>query len=183
MEMINKKLKKAAISGDAVELKALLSEPGCDALSKDQLGITPLMHAARAGKEACVRLLLPVSDPLSKDVRGWTALMHASAKGLSVCVRILLPGSDAWVTDRHGWTALMVAAYYGSEACVGLLLPVSDAFARHEKGLTALDWAKEKGHEEVESFIDAYVLAQKERAAIGVAVRSGGPRGRVAPRV
>ena len=73
MESINDRLRRTATSGSETELKALLTDPGCDALTKGNLGMTALMWAAWRGRETCVRLLLPVSDAGSKSNTGLTA--------------------------------------------------------------------------------------------------------------
>ena len=64
MKDINDRLRSAAQDGKSVELKALLQDPTCDALSKSHEEMTALMIAAYAGHDACVELLLPVSDAL-----------------------------------------------------------------------------------------------------------------------
>ena len=175
MTDFNEKLRKAARNGSELVLKALLREPGCDASSKDKFGMTALMYASYRGHEACVQLLLPVSDPLSKSKDGMTALMHAAWFGHESCVRLLLPVSDALASDKDGMTALMRAAGNDSEACTRLLLPVSDVQARDSKGLTASSSARSRCNERVGIFIDAYVLAQSEQAAIGAAASPGAP--------
>ena len=70
MSDINERLMKAAKSGSAVEMKALLREPGCDALAKDDNGMTALMWAAWNGHEACVRVMLQDSDALAQSTDG-----------------------------------------------------------------------------------------------------------------
>ena len=180
---INEKLWAAAEGGHAIELEALLREPGCDALTRNNRGWTALMWAAYCGHESCVRLLLPVSDASSTDENGLTALMRAAHEGHEACVGRLRTVSDALARDNDGATALMRASFYGHEACMKLLLPVSNARAKDRSGLTASAHAQKVGHESLAQFIDAYILAQSENAAIKAASKPGAPRGKAAPRV
>ena len=180
---VNEKVRRAAKAGSEVKLRALLHEPECDALAKDHRGMTALMVAACHGHEACVGLLLPKSDALAKDKGGLTALMWAARYSYETCVGLLLPASDALAQDDQGTTALIWSVLGGDDACVGLFLLASDALARDNNGFTASGLASKHGHESLAQFIDAYALAQREQAALGVAVCSGAPRGRAAPRV
>ena len=183
MASIYEKLRQAAKAGFELELRALLNDPECDALVQDNERMTALMWAACYGHETCVDLLLPTSDALAKSNNGWTALMWAAQRGHESCVGQLLPVSDALAKGKGGRTALMLAASYEKETCVGLLLPASDVSEQDEKGRTADKWAADRGHESLARFIDAYALAQAERAALGVAAGSGAPRGRVSRRM
>ena len=81
MASLHQKLRGAAMAGSELELKALLREPGCDALSKGKAGITALMCAAWNGHEGCIEILRPASDALAQDDRGLTALMYAAWSG------------------------------------------------------------------------------------------------------
>ena len=113
---VNERLRKAAQAGSESELKSLLQEPGCDALSKANNGSTALMWAARFGREGCVRLLLPSSDALAKDEDGWTALMWAAWSGHEGCVRTLLPVSAPLSKNEEGFTARELARDGGHES-------------------------------------------------------------------
>ena len=183
MADVNERLRSAAKSGDEVNLIALLNDPECDVLATSAKGMTALMEASYYGHEACIHHLLPVSDALAKANDGLTALMWAAFFGHEACVRLLIPTSDALAMDHGGKTALMWTARHGNEACVGLLLPTSDLLATDADGRTASAWARKNGHEILAQFIDAYVLAQSEQAALGVAVKPGAPRGRASHRV
>ena len=112
-------------------------------------------------------------------------LREAAKAGSELELRALLrePGCDALAQDKFGMTALMHASVWGRESCVGLLLPMSDALTENNNGLTASGLAAYFGHEGLARFIDAYALAQAERAALGVAAGSGAPRGRVSRRM
>lgn len=115
MAGVNERLRQAAELGAEVELKALLQEPGCDALSQGKHGATALMRAVWSGHESCVRLLLPASDPLAKSEDGRAALMWAADHGHEGCVRLLLPVSDALAKDKNGTTASAWAMDQGHE--------------------------------------------------------------------
>ena len=122
-------------------------------------------------------LLVPDCDARSKNKDGMTALMFAAWRGRVKCVQLLLPVSDATAKSLTGMTALMSAAWRGRETCVRLLLPLSDAVSKSNKGLTASDWAREEKHESLAQLIDAYTLAQNERAAIKCEVSTQAVRG------
>lgn len=102
---IREKLRRAAIKGSEVEVKALLSEPGCTALIEDEGGMTALMWGAFYGKDGSVQLLLPASDALHKSKSGMTALMWAAFNGNQACCLLLLPKSDALAEDEAGRAA------------------------------------------------------------------------------
>ena len=109
MEDINERLRAATRAGFDAKLKALLGDPGCDALAKDANGVNALMYAALSGVEVCVRILLPVSDVLATSRAGQTALMWAAYAGREACVRLLLPLSNALAEDEDGRTASCLA--------------------------------------------------------------------------
>ena len=182
MTEINKRLRKAAANGLETELKALLREQNCDTSSTSESGMTALMWGAWFGHEKCVQVLLPKSDALALDNTGMTALIHAAWFGHEECVRLLLPVSDALGKGENGVTALMRAARGGHEKCVRLLLPASNVFAVDDEGWTASAYAHNRLHKSLAQFIDAYVLAQSEHAAIEVAVSYKAPHKRVSPR-
>ena len=77
----------------------------------------------------------------------------------------------------------MHAAFSGHEGCVQLLLPVSDALAEDHERFTAGAWSRNMGYESITQLIDAYALAQSERATIDGALGNGTPRIRAVPRV
>ena len=116
MEDINERLREAARTGSEAELKALLRDPGCDALAKDSKGRTALMWAACMGDDPCVQLLLPVSDARAKNKNGQTALMYAAYREHEACIRLLLPVSDALAKDEAGRTSSCWAKDGGHES-------------------------------------------------------------------
>ena len=135
MASIHERLRWAAWAGSEIEIRALLREPGCDALDQDDRGLTALMWAARNGYEECVRLLLPVSDALVQDKEGWTALMWAAWNGHEGCLSLLLPTSDALAENNNGFTASGWAAGRGHESLARLI----DAYALAQKERVALE--------------------------------------------
>ena len=135
MASIHERLKEAAKTGSELELRALLREPGCDALAQDKEGWTALTWAACKGHEECVRLLLPVSDALVQDKEGWTALMWAAWNGHEGCLSLLLPTSDAWAENNNGFTASGWATDRGHQS----LAQVIDAYTLAQKERVALE--------------------------------------------
>ena len=135
MRNINDELRRAAENGDEESLKALLLNPKCDALAKDEENWTALMYAACRGHTSCVQLLLPVSDALVKDNYGTTALMLAAGYGHTSCVQLLLPVSDALAMNKHGKTARSLANEDGHDATASLInaytLAMSELAALH----------------------------------------------------
>ena len=146
MNSINEQLRVAAESGDEAEVEALLLNPKCDPLSKDDNkdGMTAVMIAASNGHEACLQLLLPVSDPLAKDHWGGTALMHAAS-------------------DGHA-------------SCVNILLPLSDISAKNNEEDTASEIASSKGHSQLAMFITAYAAARSEKTALSSSIPAVAPQ-------
>ena len=128
------RLWRAARDGDVSKLKVLLLEPECNALAKDYLGWTALMHAARYGKASCVSLLLPVSEPLICDWGGMTALMWAASSGHTSCVQLLLPVSDPLFTRQDGRTASDLASKGNHDQVAKMI----DAYALAQKEKMAL---------------------------------------------
>lgn len=78
--------------------------------------ITPLMAAAHAGEDRCVRLLLKAGADISKvgESLGATALLAAAANGKDAVLKTLLSwGAGVDDVDSQGWTALFAAASQG----------------------------------------------------------------------
>lgn len=185
MKDVSKRLIHAAKVGVDIDVKAILSDPMCNASSKDGAGMTALMWAAYGGHEACLEILLTRSDVSARNTYGLTALMWAARRGHETCVGLLLAkrNCDALSTSDDGMTALMHAAFDGREACVRLLLPISDALAKDNNGATASNLARNRSYERVAQFMEAYSLAESERADIGVSVCSVAPTGSAALRM
>lgn len=131
----------------------------------DEMGITPLMMAARFGQVECVCLLLEkmreegggfLSLPSSggrmvvdqPDKSGYTSLMRGAGHGhVQVTIELLksIPPSSVSAADQKGLTALMNACRNGHTSTLSLLLRKTSLEvqrevlnARDERGETAL---------------------------------------------
>jgi hypothetical protein len=73
-------------------------------------GLSPLMHAARAGDACCMELLLQRgADVEQADPMGRTALHHAALRDSGACAEALMArGASAEAVDAHGKTPLEV---------------------------------------------------------------------------
>ena len=79
-------------------------------LAKDDLGTTPLMHAAASGHPRCLEALLahePMRQIRAVTKEGWTALMMAAQQGRAQCLEPLLahepgPGPGCERRGRDG---------------------------------------------------------------------------------
>lgn len=79
--LANVRLQAAALQGDVGAARAAL-QAGASVQSRDVLGRTPLMLAARGGGRELVALLLAAgARPADRDRQGWTALDHARDRG------------------------------------------------------------------------------------------------------
>ena len=137
MAAINERLREAARDGSEAELKSLLRNPGCNALSKTGHGLTALMCAALFGHEACIQLLLPLSDARAKNKDGHTALIQAAWFGSEACVRVLLPVSDVLGKDKAGRTASSWAKKEGHESLAKFI----DAYALSQAEQASIEGA------------------------------------------
>jgi ankyrin repeat protein len=113
-----------------------------------------LRRAAACGHADCVRVLMEVSEP---KVQNSYALRAAAEEGHVECVKLLMEASDPLANDSH---ALRMAAAYGHGDCVELLLPASDPLAVGGDGVEAAGLARESGHVEVASMIEAFIESQ-----------------------
>ena len=143
-------LERAASCGKEWALRHALARPA-DVHAHGFGGFTALMHAARRGHAACVRLLLEAGADTERVAHygGGTALMYAARRGHAACVRLLLgAGADTERVEREGGaTALMCAAKRGHDACVRLLLLAgADARRADSAGRDALALARLGGH-------------------------------------
>ncbi|OKP06952.1 Ankyrin repeat domain-containing protein 50 [Penicillium subrubescens] len=115
-----------------------------------------LLHAAKIGDEAAVRLLLEKGAELeSKDDDGWTPLACAAMNGHEAVVSLLLEkGAELESKDDDGWTPLAWAAMNGHEAVVSLLLEKgAELESKVDDGWTPLTCAAMNGHEAVVSLL------------------------------
>ncbi len=83
----------------------MLSYDDVDINTQDELGLTPLSHAAENGHENVVRLLLgrPTIEPDKADFENRTPLAYAAGGGHEGVMRLLLDWMGAKVDQRdHG---------------------------------------------------------------------------------
>lgn len=173
MENVNDDLRKSAKEGHAERVSALLLHAKCDPMSQNESGFTALMLAAGSGHTACLQLLLPVSNTKTTTKDEITALMWAAANGQATCLKLLLPFNDASSKDKRGMTALMWTAARGHINCVKLLLPFCDPTDQSNSGRAAISYARGYGHNEIAAFINAYIQAATEVAALKGATAPG----------
>lgn len=107
----------AAIARDRHAIMQQLLEAGANVNNKSLLhkGLTPLMHAARLGREKASILLLDHGANIDAvDNGGKTALMHAAEVGRKNIIELLLSrGADPSLIDRRGRDAVRYAKKYG----------------------------------------------------------------------
>lgn len=138
-------------------------------MSTPKSNFKELRSAVREGDTALARRLIEADHELGRacDLRdGWTALMSAAFWGRVDCVEALIPFSDPNARDIDGQTALMLAAVEGAVGCANALLAVSDMRAESKDGKSAALLAREAEYEEIAELIEAYALAQDERAGL-----------------
>lgn len=121
----NSLLGMAAKSGNVDLMKALLATDKVELNSTDNVGRTPLMHAATSKNAEAVRLLLDAGvDITTRDNLGNTALSWGAWLGNAQTVQELLDkGSDVEIVSTiTGWTPLMLAAAFGEPGAVEALI-------------------------------------------------------------
>ena len=190
MERINIDLIGAAVNGDVECVKVLLDE-GADVNYRNQKGFianiqsqkmdswrnrrgyTPLMYAAEAGMENCVKFLVHAGANVNMcNDEGDMAIIAASKGGNIKVIKFLLE-SGADVN-----TALMEAARNGNEDCVKLLCESGANVNRIDKGsYSALLLAAVHGHHKnIEVLISAGACVNTRelrwKTALTIAVES-----------
>jgi len=95
-------------------------------------GVTPLMVAARVGREAVVRVLLSSgADALRRLPSGWCSFLLAVRNGHAGIVKLLVRPELLEVKTPAGRTALQCAKKYGhSETAAVLQEAMADLNAR-----------------------------------------------------
>ena len=145
----------AAGFGD-IDTVTLLIGHDADIEARDHGGLTPLIHAASAGQESTVRLLLDAGAGV--DVKGGqrqrTPFLSAAYFGHQEVVKLLVEhGADINASDRHGENALHfavgMAAYSNTDGQAFLeylVMNGTDLNAMNNAGLTPIAYAKIRGH-------------------------------------
>ena len=121
---MHQRLWDAAAAGDIEGIRTLLSGPNPIAVdATDALGWTALMHAADAGRDTAVRLLLDDGGDFTlKNAAHVTPLHLAAQRGRTrVVERLLEAGADFQVRDAGGRTPLFLAIDGRHAAVIKLL--------------------------------------------------------------
>ena len=137
-----------ALVSDA-EMMRLLVSGGADPNFRDQLGATPLFHAASDGNADLVKVLTELgADPNLAEASGRTPLAMALQFGRTTVIAALLDaGADPDSPDWRGRNALHSAAMIPSGFAIPLLIrPGLDLNARDAEGSTALILAARDGY-------------------------------------
>lgn len=142
-------LRRAVESGDAVQVKRLLTE-GADVNSEGSEG-TALVLAARNGNADIVQALLAKgADKEARDKAGWTALMLAAYRGHVEAARALLAAGANTEAEVDGSTSLMWATSAGrTEIVRDLISKGANIEAANRAGWTPLMLAAQYRHLEI----------------------------------
>ncbi len=134
----------AAANGRLATVRSLL-DGGGDVHSRDWIGLTAVMAAAREGHADVVEFLIAAGADVNEDINGTTALEYALARGHEEAVLVLIEaGAEVNITDSYdGETPLMEAADKRKlRVVVALLAAGADPRAKDDRGHTALDTAR-----------------------------------------
>ena len=117
-------------------------DPHSDCRDIDDLGQTPLMHAAHWGSTEKIKMLIPRSNLNQRSYEDHTALMYAvMAKNPECCALLIKAGADINFKNFHGRTALMYAARFECAGMVELLIQSgADVTAVDEFSVDALGY-------------------------------------------
>ncbi|TKR57981.1 hypothetical protein L596_030611 [Steinernema carpocapsae] len=143
----------AASGGCLPLLEYALSKNIDDAVVADDMGFTPLMIAAAAGRSEVVRHLMaiPIVCINSVNVNGQSALHYAASKGHETIVKMLLEADvHINVQDQYGATPLHRASSLNRRAIIRLLLSAKAIRLnlKDSEGNTPLHLACEDGSED-----------------------------------
>jgi ankyrin repeat protein len=152
---------EAAAIGDEARLRSLLDGDAELAVAFSGDGWTALHLAAGFGTPAAVSMLLAAGariDAVSRNPQQNQPLHAALALGKNAeTVKLLLEhGAAVNAVQAGGFTPLFSAAIANRRNLVELLLAYgADAHCKCDAGKTAADFARERGHEELASWLDA----------------------------
>eukprot|EP00808_Paulinella_micropora_P013261 g573.t1 len=142
----NHPLVEAARLGGPSSRTALtqMLEAGTSVDVRDKDGSTALMHAACAGNDEFIQLLLVARADLNlQDRSGFSALEHAALNGRELAVNhMIVAQANLDLQDKDGFTALKAAALHGRDRIVARLLEANaDLSLNKTNGPTALQCA------------------------------------------
>jgi ankyrin repeat protein len=177
-------LSMAALAGN-VDLMTALLQAGADKESIDNVGRTPLMHAAQSKNPAAIRIMLDAGASVTaRDQIGGTALSWAAGLGDAPCVQELIDaGADVEVVGLvTGWTPLIWASGFGDPASIPVLVKAGANLEARDilQGATPLIHAARTGRVEgIKALIKAGAkLESKDNAGktalLAAAENSGG---------
>ncbi|KAI3317259.1 hypothetical protein HD806DRAFT_527243 [Xylariaceae sp. AK1471] len=119
-----------------------------DLEDKDELGMTKLHHAVRAGDLDLVEAVIQSGAGVDcRDENGSTPLHYAAERGLFKCMAVLVEhGADIRITDNSGFSPFLRAVVAGQEDATAELLSMgADANSSSADGHSALAWAASLG--------------------------------------
>lgn len=138
---MHQRLWDAAAAGDIEGIRTLLSSPFSIAVdATDALGWTALMHAADAGHDTVVQLVLDAGGDFAlKNAAQVTPLHLAAQRGRTrVVERLVEAGADFQVRDAGGRTPLFLAIDGGHAAVIELLHGAARATVSRQSPALAL---------------------------------------------
>jgi len=161
--------------GECVELEALVrSDSACVAARMKDPDQTPLMVAARMGRDDLCEVLLRAGAPVDAANRfGQTALSFALEAGDDgLAIRLLQSGASPSTVESGGSTPLHIAAQYAGLGAVGALVGAgADVEARRFNGSTPVIMAAFAG--KVDN-VRALAAGGADIAGAGSSINPGG---------
>ncbi|GCC23600.1 espin-like protein [Chiloscyllium punctatum] len=148
--MVSQRCLLAAKDGDLETLKSLEASGQLTESIEDQLGASPVHHAARAGRLDCLKFLVTQAKlPANKRAKnGATPCHDAAATGNMEALQWLtrVAGCDINARDDYGASTLHLAARFGRPDTVQWLLQEGcDATMETDNGAVPAHYAAAKG--------------------------------------
>ena len=182
---------EAAFEGDLEAIRAAVSAGESIRAeylgqTRDLMGLTPLMAAAKGGRDSAIRELISAGaavDATTNSLR--TALMYAAQSGSEQSVNALInAGANVDAKDQAGASALFYAAAFGNAAAAQALLSAgADANARNGAEQTPIMVAVTSGDRDtvlalLNAGADATAEARGGQSVIEMAEAKTDPDGR-----